>query len=176
MDSSFRKIADRTLTRHLSLRTVLIVPFVIQIFAAVGLTGYLSLKNGEKAVNELASKLREEVSQRIDQHLRGYMDTPKQLTQLNAEAIDMKLLDTNNREQLEQYFWQQVNTFNIGFAMYGSTNGDFTAAGYARDEDIPKRYVTLQHVNQAKYGNKNMFTWEADAKGKITKKLVGDFG
>ena len=176
MNSSPRKIADRNLTRQLSLRTVLIVPFVLQIFAAVGLTGYLSLKNGEKAVNELASKLREEVSQRIDLHLHGYMDTPKQLAHLNAEAIDMKLLDTNNREQLEQYFWQQVNTFNIGFAMYGSTNGDYTSAGYAKDEDVSMHRVTLQHVNQAKYGNKNIFTWEADGKGKITKKLIADFG
>ena len=170
------KTPDRGLTRHLSLQTVLIVPFVLQIFAAVALTGYLSLKNGEKAVNDLASKLREEVSQRIDQHLHAYMDTPKQLTQLNAEAIDMKLLDTTNREQLEQYFWQQVKAFNIGFAMYGSTNGDYTSAGYAMDEDVPMHRVTLGHVNQAKYGNKNFFVWEADAKGKITKKLVGDFG
>ena len=176
MDSSFRKIADRNLTRHLSLRTVLIVPFVLQIFAAVGLTGYLSLKNGEKAVNELASKLREEVSQRIDQHLRGYMDTPKQLTQLNAEAIDMKLLDTNNREKLEQFFWHQVKTFNIGMSMYGFTNGDFSAGGYMYDEDVAMKYVTLQHVNQAKYGNKNLLIWEADGKGETTKKLAGDFG
>ncbi len=176
MYSSFRKIIDRNLSRHLSLRTVLIVPFVLQIFAAVGLTGYLSLKNGQKAVNELASKLREEVSQRIDLHLDGYMDTSKQLTHLNAEAIDMKLLDTNNREQLEQYFWQQVTTFNIGFAMYGSTNGDYTSAGYAKDEDVSRHHVSLSHVDQAKYGNKNLFIWETDAKGKITKKLIGDFG
>ncbi len=152
------------------------MPFVLQIFAAVGLTGYLSLKNGEKAVNELASKLREEVSQRIDLHLHGYMDTPKQLTQLNAEAIDMKLLDTNNREQLEQYFWQQVKTFNIGISLYGFTNGDLSAAGYIRDEDIPINYVTLHHINQTKYRNKNLFIWEADGKGKITNKLVDDLG
>ena len=176
MDSSSRKISDRSLARHLSLRTVLIVPFVLQIFAAVGLTGYLSLKNGEKAVNELASKLREEVSQRIDLQLHGYMDTPKQLTQLNAEAIDMKLLDINNREQLEQYFWHQVNTFNIGFAMYGSTSGDYTSAGYVADEDVAIHRVTLAHVNQSKYKNKDLFIWEADAKGRITKKLIGDFG
>lgn len=176
MNSSPRKIADRNLTRHLSLRTVLIVPFVLQIFAAVGLTGYLSLKNGEKAVNELASKLREEVSQRIDLQLDEYMDTPKQLTQLNAEAIDMKLLDTNNREQLEQYFWHQVKTFNIGMAMYGFTNGDFSSGGYMYDEDVSMKYVTLQHINQAKYGNKNLLIWEADKKGNTTKKLAGDFG
>lgn len=172
MDSFPRKIADR----NLSLRTVLIVPFVLQIFAAVGLTGYLSLKNGEKAVNELALRLREEVSQRINLHLDAYMDTPKQLAQLNAEAIDMKLLDTNNREQLEQYFWHQVKTFNIGMAMYGFTNGDFSSGGYMYDEDVPMKYVTLQHVNQAKYGNKNLRIWEADKKGNTTKKLAGDFG
>ena len=176
MYSSLSKIFDRRLTPHFSLRTVLIVPFVLQIFAAVGLTGYLSLKNGEKAVNELASKLREEVSQRIDLHLHGYMNTPKQLAQLNAEAIDMKLLDTNNREQLEQFFWKQVKTFNIGMSMYGFPNGDFSAGGYMYDKDVAMKYVTLQHVNQAKYGNKNLLIWEANEKGETTKKLAGDFG
>ncbi len=176
MDSSLRKIADRHLSHHLSLRTVLIVPFVLQIFAAVGLTGYLSLRNGEKAVNELASKLREEVSQRIDLHLHAYMDTPKQLAHLNAEAIDMKLLDTNNRDQLERYFWHQVKTFNIGMVMYGFTNGDFSAGGYMFDKDVSMKYVTLQHINQAKYGNKNLLIWEADAHGKSTNKLAGNFG
>ncbi len=39
----------------LPLRTVLVIPFVVQIFAAVGLTGYLSFKNGQKAVDDLAA-------------------------------------------------------------------------------------------------------------------------
>ena len=176
MDSSFRKIADRNLTRHLSLRTVLIVPFVLQIFAAVGLTGYLSLKNGEKAVNELASKLREEVSQRIDQHLHGYMDTPKQLTQLNAEAIDMKLLDTANRDQISQFFWKQTKAFNVGYVLYGFTTGDFVAAGYLTDDDFSKQHASLNHINKAKYGHQKNLVWNADATGKNTNKLVEDFG
>ncbi|MFH7027385.1 MAG: hypothetical protein ACHBN1_18775 [Heteroscytonema crispum UTEX LB 1556] len=54
------------------LRAVLIVRFVLQIFAAVGLTGYISLRNGQKAVNDLASQLRSEVNSRIDQHLDAY--------------------------------------------------------------------------------------------------------
>ena len=53
----------------LSLRSLLIVPFVLQIFAAVGLTGYISLRNGQQAINDLATRLRSEVSLRIDQHL-----------------------------------------------------------------------------------------------------------
>ena len=51
---------------RVSLRTVLIVPFVLQIFVAVGLTGYLSLRNGQKAVNDLADRLSNEVSDRTE--------------------------------------------------------------------------------------------------------------
>ncbi len=42
---------------RLSLRIVLIVPFVTIIVVAVGLTGYLSFRNGQNAVNDLASQL-----------------------------------------------------------------------------------------------------------------------
>ena len=47
-----------------TLRTVLIVPFVLQIVGAVGLVGYLSWRNGQQAVNDVASKLRREISDR----------------------------------------------------------------------------------------------------------------
>ncbi|NJK72868.1 MAG: hypothetical protein HC942_00220 [Microcoleus sp. SU_5_6] len=50
------------------LRTVLILPFVLQIAGGVGLVGYLSFKNGQKAVNNLASQLMSEVSLRVEQN------------------------------------------------------------------------------------------------------------
>ncbi|MBO1351539.1 MAG: hypothetical protein EBE86_031125 [Hormoscilla sp. GUM202] len=53
--------------------TVLIVPFVVQIFAAVGIVGYLSFKNGQKAVKNLAYQLMEEVSDRIENHVQEYL-------------------------------------------------------------------------------------------------------
>jgi hypothetical protein len=40
-----------------SLRTVLIIPFVLQTVAAVGLVGYLSYKNGQQAVENLAKQV-----------------------------------------------------------------------------------------------------------------------
>lgn len=41
----------------LPLSLVLVVSFVLQIFAAVGITGYLSFRNGQKAVHDLATDL-----------------------------------------------------------------------------------------------------------------------
>ena len=43
------------------LGVVLIVPFVREIVGAVGLVGYLSFRNRQKAVNNLASQLMSEV-------------------------------------------------------------------------------------------------------------------
>lgn len=45
----------------LPLGVVMIVPFVLEIVGAVGLVGYLSFRNGQKAVNNLASQLMSEV-------------------------------------------------------------------------------------------------------------------
>ncbi len=67
----FKKSAIGKSFSHLPLRTLLIVPFVGQIFTTVGLTGYLSLRNGQKAVNCLAFRLQNEMSLRIDQHLNN---------------------------------------------------------------------------------------------------------
>ena len=47
---------------NVPLSLVLTVPFVLQIFAAVSIVGYLSFRNGQKAVQDLASHLHGEIS------------------------------------------------------------------------------------------------------------------
>ena len=82
-----------TTARSRTLRTVLIVPFVLQIFAAVGLVGYLSFKNGQKAVNEIADRLMAEVGSRVEQNLGTYLTVPHQVNQINAAAIELGTLN-----------------------------------------------------------------------------------
>jgi len=60
----------RKVSFKVPLRAVLVVPFVLQIFAVVGLTGWLSLRNGQQAVNEVTRQLRKEVSDHIQQKLQ----------------------------------------------------------------------------------------------------------
>ncbi len=42
------------------LRTTLVVPFVLQLIVAVGLVGYLSFRSSQRAVDTLATQLRNE--------------------------------------------------------------------------------------------------------------------
>ncbi len=157
---------------RVSLRQILVLPFVFQIFAAVGLTGYLSVRNGQKAVNDLVSRLHQEVSGRIDQQLDSYMATPQQLVQANQDAIDMNLLDLQNRKQLGKYLWRQANASDVGYVIVGFENGDYAAAGKLFDDGR----ITIDDLSPKDHkGSKNLFTWEADSEGNRTK-IVLDNG
>jgi signal transduction histidine kinase/FixJ family two-component response regulator len=94
------------------LRFILVVPFVLQIFAAVGLTGYLSLRNGQQAVNELAVQLTEEIDNRIDQDLKAFIKHPPQINQLNASALKLKQINSRDLPKLAQHFWEQMQVFD----------------------------------------------------------------
>lgn len=48
-----------------TLRTVLIIPFVLQIVGTLGLVEYVSLRNEQKVVNYVASQLRSEISDTV---------------------------------------------------------------------------------------------------------------
>lgn len=114
---------QRVLT--LPLRVALVVPFILQISAAVGLTAYLSLKNGQEAVNEVASQLRYEITARIHQHVTDYMETPQLVTQINANAVQFGELDLNNGRRLERHFWQQMQIFtSLSPIAFGNEQGE----------------------------------------------------
>jgi hypothetical protein len=80
-------------SKQIPLRIILIVPFVLQIFTAVSLVGYLSFKNGQKAINNLAKQLQQEVAFRVDHNLDNYLGLPHQINQLNLDFINQGILD-----------------------------------------------------------------------------------
>jgi signal transduction histidine kinase/DNA-binding NarL/FixJ family response regulator len=117
-------------TRSLPLQLVLTVPFVLQVFAAVGLVGYLSFKNGEKAVQELTKQLTERTSYQVNSHLNAYLAIPHQINQINANAIQMGLLNVRDRQTMGKYFWQQMQAYDLTYIGIGLTTG--SGAGSAR--------------------------------------------
>ena len=121
------------LAGKVSLQTILILPFVLQIFTAVGLVGYFSWRNGQKAVANLASHLIGEISLRIDEHLNNYLSVPKQVNQINLQAIQVGLLDLNNFDSLGKYFWNQLKVYGFTYINYGTQEGEYIGAGYVGD-------------------------------------------
>ncbi|HBW87914.1 MAG TPA: hybrid sensor histidine kinase/response regulator [Cyanobacteria bacterium UBA11149] len=117
----------------ISMQTILIVPFVVQIFAAVGLVGYFSWQNGQKAVSKLASQLLDEISLRIDEHLDSYLSVPKQVNQINLQAIQVGLLDLKDFKGVGKYFWNQLKVYGFTYINYGTQEGEYIGVGYIGD-------------------------------------------
>ncbi|HEY9831185.1 MAG TPA: PAS domain S-box protein [Stenomitos sp.] len=114
-----------------TLRTVLIVPFVLQLIGAVGLVGYLSWRNGQQAVNDVASQLRREISDRTAEQIKTYLTIPPLINATNADAIRLGQLDINNSQALERHFLKQIQVFNSLSRIYFSNpEGGLTSVGH----------------------------------------------
>ena len=112
------------------LRLLLVSPFVVQIFVAVGLVGFLSFKNGQAAVNELSRHLSNEISDRVDQHLDDYLALPHQLGKLAIDAVNTGLLNIHDFQRAGRYLWKQAEVYpNITFIGYYLPTGEGVGAG-----------------------------------------------
>ncbi|WP_246843963.1 cache domain-containing protein [Hydrocoleum sp. CS-953] len=121
------------MSRHIPLRAILIVPFVVQIFGAVGLTGWLSLRNGQQAVNEVTTQLRNEVSSRIQDTLKNYLEAPRVIAQINQNAINLGHLNIQDTASLTQQFWGQrflFDSVNVSAIYFGGAEGEFIGLGF----------------------------------------------
>ena len=119
------------------LRTVLILPFVVQIFGAVGLVGYLSFRNGQQTVDDLILQLQTGTSTRVQQYLTQYMETPRQINEINVDAFNSGLIDLKDFRRMERTFWKQLQVYQVGFINYGNQAGRYIGLSY--DDDNPTR-------------------------------------
>jgi PAS domain S-box-containing protein len=123
--SHFSANARSNAVKKVPLGLVMAVPLVIQVVGAVVAVGLLSYQNGQKAVREVATQVRNEAGSRIHQHLDNYLATPLQLNRTNADAIELGLLNLQNFEVAGKYFWRQMKIFNVGYISYANPKGDF---------------------------------------------------
>ncbi|MEZ4733287.1 MAG: EAL domain-containing protein [Caldilineaceae bacterium] len=136
-------------SRIISFWFIWIVPFVFLICLAVGLVAFLSLRNGQKAVDELAEQLLDRTNQLVTQHLESYLAVPKRLIQLNAAALESGLLDWQDFATVGDYFWQQTKLYDVSWMNYGLERGEYAGAGY--DDDIGMLIGELSPATKMQY-------------------------
>ncbi|NJR62524.1 MAG: sensor histidine kinase [Cyanobacteria bacterium CRU_2_1] len=140
------------------LRAVLIVPFVLQIVTAVGLTGYLSLRNGQVAVNEVADQLRQEIANRIEEKLRNYLNLPHEVNQLNVDLIQQGILDISELSQLEELLTSQIKQYDRLTGIAVTT----AAPDYVEVVTFDHKSFTVNVWNKAGIG---LLQWTIDNQG-----------
>jgi signal transduction histidine kinase/DNA-binding response OmpR family regulator len=153
--------------RNIPLRRILVVPFLLQTGLALGVTLYI-LKAQHDAVQDISTQLRQEVGKRIEQNLLEYLDTPYQINQINATAIQNGEIDVTNPAQLEKHFWHQLQLFKeVTEIAFATPRKDFVSVERQIDGSIKVRvsgpgtgyelrtYTTNRHGDRLKVINTN---------------------
>ncbi|MHC5859566.1 sensor histidine kinase [Nostoc sp.] len=151
-----------SLFKGIPLSFILVVLFLLQILLAVGLTAYLSIHNGQKAVNEVASELRHEVVNRVEQNLQTYLSTPRQVLRGNQNLINIGLLKIENLPTWESYLIEQLKTFPDALALTVSNE--------------QQEHLTVEKLNDRQFLLKkagksteyDLYTYKIDSQGQRT--------
>ncbi|MGF1480833.1 MAG: SpoIIE family protein phosphatase [Cyanophyceae cyanobacterium] len=134
------------------LRSLLVVPFVVQIAATVGLVGYLSFRNSQQTITDLATQLSNKVTREINQHLESYLEKPHLVQGVLASAFRNGNLDPNDLNALERQFWSDIQLSGaIDYIYIGKEDGEFlgvqkyldgrTVVKFRTEETAPNRLV-----------------------------------
>jgi diguanylate cyclase (GGDEF)-like protein/PAS domain S-box-containing protein len=114
----------------ISLRLVLLIPFILVIILTTSIAGYIAFINGQRAVNGVASQLRSEVSARIEDHLQNFLEIPHEIIQFNSASMQQGWLDLKDTSLLQNYFLEQVETHKTITSIYfGNTAGGIVGSG-----------------------------------------------
>lgn len=141
--------------RKFRLGATLIFPFIVQIVTAVGLVGYLSFRNGQQAVNDLAAQLRDELSEHIKQQLGNYVDIPHKIIRLSANAYLNGEVDIETAQKGEHIFQEYLQVSPFVSALYcgSEQSGSFLAI----DKSKKYGFTVLTFNNAATEGYREYY-------------------
>ncbi len=156
-----------SLFRKLSLRSILILPFVMQLLASVGLVGYLSYHTGQQAVKNLSERLMTEVVDRVNLYIQQNLQTAMQINKMNIEAVRSQKVNLNNLAEVEQLLWVRIKQFETVTGIFlGFPDGTFRVThrrnkerieGMISDSERPER-LTMYLLDERGKRSQELFS------------------
>ncbi len=126
----------------ISLKAAIFTFLICFTVTAVGLTGFLAFYSGNRAVNDVARQLREEVTQRIYEHVREYLWVPHRINRANAEALRGSRAAWDDQDALVSRFSNQISLFpSVSSIYFGNTRGGLANSG--REASGDARYIIV---------------------------------
>ncbi len=140
----------------LPLRIVFTVPFVLQIIVIVGLVGYFSFKNGQKAVNNLANQLILQTAKSIENEVTCFLQKPPEITQNHQNLINNNILNLNNLDQWIFYLVDEAKLYQssyINSIKIANNQDEFLGAGFTYINNEKRSGISIS-------GAKTNYQWQ----------------
>ncbi|MCB9135680.1 MAG: HAMP domain-containing protein [Anaerolineales bacterium] len=110
----------------LSLRYAIPGTLALLIIIAVSLTGWLGYTNGVASVELLSTRLGEETTTRIEEHIAAFVDVPFVFHELNLANLESGDVSLGSYDQMRELFWKEVFVSkSVPYLYYGTKDGYF---------------------------------------------------
>ena len=128
------------LSRRLSLRALLAIPFLVQALVLAAAIGWLSYQAGQLAVDRLARQLAENIFSRIEKTTNGHLRDSRLIAETVRVAAAAGQLDTDDFAALERYFFHLTQvTPAAPYIYFGNPRGDFIGVDRGFGEGVTTR-------------------------------------
>lgn len=134
----------------LPIRQVLIFSFAFEIFIAVGIISFLSNKFSQIAINNIAEQWRGEVGNRIQNHVKNFLDNAQLMNQVNKNYLIQDEVAVTDLSKIENFLYQQMQSFSsVPYTAWGSETGDYV--GIARTDDNQYQVEIASKATKGEY-------------------------
>jgi len=166
-----RMLEVRKFIHNARIRTLLTVPIILQMLAVTGFIGWLSFRNAENSVRQVALELRREVTNRIQDRVRTLMEVAPLVNRLNADSLREGLLRTDDPANRERHFSRMISTFpQISYTFVGTPDGRFYGARRLGDGQLQ-----LVKEDPSTEGNSRYYDISDDGTSGVFRELFNNF-
>lgn len=128
--------------RRLHLEGLLVASLLAVVFVTAGLVGYILHAGGYRAIGDVSARLRNEITARITEHVKNFLEIPRRINRLNAIDIARGAPDADDAASLSLHLWRQVDIFeSVSSIYFGNDRGGLVDSGRELSDDA--RYVIL---------------------------------
>ena len=152
---------------RLPLWVVLVIPSILIIALTVSLTDYLSHRNSQAVVDDIAGQLIAEIHDRINAHLESFFEVPLHINETNAMMIRQNRVDVSDMDAVGRYLWEQVQIHDTVTSIYfGNPQGGLITSGREGAEG------SLYIINTANFASGELSKYATDVSGTTTDLLA----
>ena len=131
-----------------NLRLLLVLPFVCQILLGLGVVGYLSYRNGQRALEEITSRLRKEIGIRIDNHVDDFVYNGDKLNQINENYLQLNPSDSIDLTKLGAYFITEFSwNEQVNMIAFVNNQGDYIEVQKSKSGDLELTIIDKNKSN-----------------------------
>jgi len=154
------------------LRSLLVIPFVVQIIGVTSVLGYLSYRSCQNIFETLATRLLNETGDLIEQNLDQYLLAADAHNQSHLAALESGIISLDNLDELQRYLTLDLLTTDTATSfLLGTAAGDMrashrvTASDYGLNTRLTPNEIPLEIVILDRAQSANADVYSSDRLG-----------